>query len=144
MAYVDLNPVRAKMNKKPETSKHTSIKRRIDAARRNQPAKSLAPFVGNPREPMPQGLPFKQTDYIDLVDWTGRNIRKGKCGIIPNDAPPILDRIGIEPENWLALANAFEKNTNTFVGHEDQIENAALAMGYKRTPHRQHCKSLFG
>ena len=144
MAYVDLNPIRAKIAKNPETSKHTSIKRRIDAAKNNQPVKNLAQFVGNPREPMPPGLPFKLTDYIALVDWTGRIIRKGKRGCIPEELPPILDRIGIEPENWLELAKGFEKNTKTFVGHEDSIENAALTMGYKRTPYRKNCQSLFG
>lgn len=144
MAYVDLNPIRAKMAHRPETSRHTSIKRRIDSAKKNQPAKNLAQFVGNPREPMPQGLPFKLTDYIELVDWTGRLIRKGKRGRIPEGLPPILDRINIEPENWLTLTQGFEKNTKTFVGHEDRIESAALSMGYNRTPNRQNCKSLFG
>ncbi len=144
MAYVDLNPVRAKMAESPETSDHTSVKKRIKAAKCSEVPLNLACFVGNPREPMPQGLPFKLMDYIELVDWTGRAIRDDKRCAIDGNLPPILDRIGIDPENWIALTTAFEKNTNTFVGAEAHIESAALQLGYKRTPNRQRCKFLFG
>ena len=99
MAYVDLNPVRAKMAKTPEQSEHTSIKKRVKAVKQSkaQP-KSLAQFVGNLREPMPQGLPFHLKDYLELVDWTGRIIKPNKRSAIDSDLPPILDRLEIEPE----------------------------------------------
>ena len=65
-------------------------------------------------------------------------------GYIASTLPPIIDRLGIEPDNWLELTRAFEKNTKTFVGTGDHIESAALAMGYQRTPNRRRCQSLFG
>ena len=104
MAYVDLNPIRAGVAQTPEDSAHTSIKRRIDALRSSgrvpdvlahQP-KRLEPFVGNPRQPMPAALAYRVEDYIELVDWTGRQIRDDKRGNIDVGQPPILDRLGIE------------------------------------------------
>jgi hypothetical protein len=67
MAYVDLNPIRAKMAKTPETSQHTSIQKRTEAIQQNkrQPHK-LLPFVGNPRQDMPQGIAFR---YKITVNW---------------------------------------------------------------------------
>lgn len=68
MAYVDLNPIHAKMAETPETSDHTSVKKRIETFKDNQQQpKSLMQFVGNPREPMPDGLPFPLKDYLELV-----------------------------------------------------------------------------
>ncbi len=65
MVYVDLNPIRAGMAKTPESSDHTSIKKRIQSIlNTEQPDHKalqpdcLYPFVGNPREDMPDGLPF--------------------------------------------------------------------------------------
>ncbi|SMF00190.1 hypothetical protein SAMN02745866_00019 [Alteromonadaceae bacterium Bs31] len=75
IAHADLNPVRAKMAHTPEDSEHTSIKRRIEHVKAEKPETlKLAEFVGKPREPMPQGLPFHLKDYIELVDLTGRAI----------------------------------------------------------------------
>lgn len=69
---VDLNPIRANMAKTPETSDHTSIQRRIQSVKsegRKQQSlvEALFPFAGNPRETMPEGLPFRMNDYLDLV-----------------------------------------------------------------------------
>ena len=78
MAYVDLNPIRAKMAIRPETSDYSCIKQRIKAANESKQPTGLMVFVGNPRQAMPIGLPFELADYIQLVDWTGRCIRKNK------------------------------------------------------------------
>ena len=73
LAYVDLNPIRAKMADTPETSDYTSIKNRLSAVQNTDSANaakqpdSLLPFAGNPRKDMPKGLPFRLEDYLELV-----------------------------------------------------------------------------
>jgi hypothetical protein len=75
MAYVDLNPVRAKMAKTPENSSHTSIQKRAKKAKvahspnhPQQQVPELLNFAGNPKQDMPDGIPMRLTDYLDLVD----------------------------------------------------------------------------
>jgi hypothetical protein len=93
-AYVDLNPIRAVIADSLTYSDHTSIKRGWEqAAEADQPnnplqqAEGLHPFAGNLRCDMPNGLPFRITDYQELVDWTGRILRDDKHGAIPESAP---------------------------------------------------------
>jgi len=150
MVYVDLNPIRANMNKTPETSDHTSIKTRIDTAikahnpnnKRQQP-KSLFPFIGNPGKNMPEGLPFKLSDYIDLVEWTGKQARKDKRGKIEANLPPILNRLNFEKENWLQLSVHFESKLKGLVGSLVNLKTACEKMGYKRTVFKHCCEQYF-
>ena len=144
MAYVDLNPIRAKMADKPETSDHTSAKKRIESFKDKwkQPS-TLMPFVGNPREPMPEGLPFHLKDYLELLDWTGRVIRSDKRGAIDNTLPPILDRLAIAPNEWLILTTRFESKFKGLVGCVDKLKQVAKKLGYQRTPGLSICKAIF-
>jgi len=146
MAYVDLNPIRAKMAKTPETSDHTSIKLRLYKQAKNSTANetnSLHPFVGNPRKHMPEGLPFNLKDYIELVDWTGRIIRNDKRGFIPQNTPPVLKRLEQDAENWLYLTQNFESQFKGFVGSANKIKQACKNLGYKRTSNLQNCSHFF-
>lgn len=151
MAYVDLNPVRASMAGTPEQSEHTSVKRRCEAARSEgrvkgvvgkQP-KSLQRFVGNPRLNMPDGLPFRLTDYLELVDWTGRQIREDKRGFIDASLPTILKRLDIDEEHWLYMTQNFESSFKTLVGAVHSLRKVCEEMGYQRIPGRSSCEVLF-
>ena len=141
MAYVDLNPIRAKMAKTLETSKHTSIKLRCETARTatnpnhlEQQTQCLFPFAGNSRKDMPKGLPFNALDYIELVDWTGRCIRDDKHGAIDDRLPGSLERLKIDPKHWLYLTQNFESQFKTLVGTGFRIKEAASKFGYQRSP----------
>jgi len=150
MAYVDLNPVRAGMAKTPETSDHTSIQKRVSkaqkAAQPNHPQQQenkLLIFAGNLEENMPKGLPFRLTDYLELVDWTGRVIREDKRGAIPENAPPILNRLNIETKHWLYLTKNFESPFKGLVGSVKKLKEACKRLGYERTPGILSCKQYF-
>ena len=151
MAYVDLNPVRAKMAETPEKSDYTSIKARCEAAVSNgtvegviakQP-KSLQRFVGNPRNNMPDGLQFRLVDYLELVDWTGRQIREDKRGSIDNALPVILKRLDLDDEQWLYLTQNFESSFKTLVGTAHSLRKVCADLGYQRLPGNSACEALF-
>ncbi len=136
LAYVDLNPVRAKMADTPENSNHTSIQQRI-IARSGTPAQqpnALMPFVGHPRAPMPKGLPFHLDDYLALVDWTGRIIRDDKRGAIDPALPPILERLDIDQKHWFYMTTHFESKFKSMVGAWYELKKISRQLGYRRTP----------
>jgi hypothetical protein len=141
MAYVDLNPVRAGIAETPEQSEYTSIKERIQQYQQNHSRaveedspSGLLPFVGYPRQDMPKGLPFRLMDYLELVDWTGRAILENKRGFIPDNQPPILDRLQINPKHWLYVTQNFDSRFKGLVGASYELKAACRKLGYQRTP----------
>ena len=150
MAYVDLNPIRARMANTPEQSDHTSIKRRIKQALKarqpylpEQQPKGLLAFAGNPREDMPDGLPFMLSDYLALVDWSGRIIREDKKGHIPEHLPDILQRLDIDPRNWVYLTNNFEQPFKNLVGAAHHVRQACEDIGKNWVHGINQCAKLF-
>ena len=87
MAYVDLNPIRAAMARTPEQSDYTSIQERIKDTENSR----LRPF-GSEDE---NSIPINLKDYLELVDWGGREVKCNKRGYIPANAPPILIRLNM-------------------------------------------------
>ncbi len=125
MAYVDLNPIRAGMANTPETSDYTSIQARIqttvnpvlhqavvDAQGLQRtpplPLRPLAPFAGTDSPQPHTGVPFTWKDYLALVDWTGRQVRRDKRGVIASNLPPMLNRLDSQPDDWLIQSLQFE------------------------------------
>ncbi|MCL1162144.1 transposase [Shewanella chilikensis] len=109
MAYVDLNPIRAKMADTPEQSEHTSIRLRIQAALKCEQPTKLLPFIGDECDNQPNGIAFGLKDYLELVDDTGRCIRDDKRGVIGERSAKLLMRLNIHHENWLKLTTEFGK-----------------------------------
>ena len=157
MAYVDLNPVRANIADTPESSNHTSVKLRCEQAKAsekthhkanktdnisNQPH-TLMPFVGNPREDMPKGLPFDLTDYLQLMDITGRSIREDKHGYIEQSQPEILTRLHISAAHWLIITTEFRTQFHGAVGREAALTDFCEHQHLKRRQNLSHCNKLF-
>ncbi|WP_172588374.1 transposase, partial [Shewanella xiamenensis] len=109
MAYVDLNPIRAQLADTLEQSDHTSIQLRIRAALKGEQPSNLLPFIGNECDNQPNGIAFSLTDYLQLVDDTGRIIRNDKRGSISESSGKILNRLNIPHDNWLKLTTEFGK-----------------------------------
>lgn len=137
LVYVDLNPIRARMADTPETSFHTSIKRRIHDAKRGYQPSTLMPFVGNPQQHQPKGLSFALADYIQLVDMTGRVCHPKKRGVIDESQSPILQRLGLEQGTWEILTQQFETSFSVAAGNIHSLKQYAAHTQRKRPPNAQ-------
>ncbi len=128
MAYVDLNPIRSGAAQTPETSEHTSIKARLEALKKQQPtAPCLHPFIGDHSDQKGSGIPFRLKDYIELVDWTGREFREGKSNICERQ-PPLLERLSLTQTEWLKVCTQLERKRALLVGSKESLKLALPQM----------------
>ncbi|MDC0935937.1 hypothetical protein OAS39_06600 [Pirellulales bacterium] len=169
--YIDLNQIRAGEVLTPETSTHTSAYDRIVAreerARNVDPAKLadswLSELFLDPRSdayqvgPQPSATGKRASDkgllsinldeYLQLLDWTGRHLVKGKTGAIPKNLAPILERLGImtkKAEDWLNLVTDFDKLFSHVVGTSQQLIDRAAQAGRRYYRGRPACAAAFG
>jgi hypothetical protein len=145
MAYVDLNPIRAKMAESPEDSDYTSIQERM--TKKKTKLKSFGNLDGD--------IAFAMDDYLCLVDATGRAIVSENKGyitrIIPDnspssirayvkirsrrffstDLPDILHRLGLNSDIWLDEIKYFDKWYYKAIGTVDKLKKYCQSIGQK-------------
>ncbi len=167
MAYVDLNPVRAKMAEGLEDSRFTSAYDRIQAREAREKQAALAD-VGDGIHPLHAGrieadlkpeldrwlLSFDAEDfpvsniteeaYLRLLDATGRCLRSDKRGAIDPSVTPILESVDINVVNWVEGIERYGSRTYRVVGHIEAICRAAAGSTVKFFKGHQLCSELFG
>jgi hypothetical protein len=140
MSYVDLNPVRADMAATPEESDFTSIQQRI--RQQIKPPKNpkrtttghvavpLMPLVKQSQDRHENAIGFTLQDYLELTDWAGRAVRENKRGAIAESAPPILQRVGLEPQRYLQhLSGQAATEQPAMLGPVCRLRQAAESLG---------------
>lgn len=133
MAYVDLNPIRSKMAKTPEQSAHTAIKARLISLKNGHTStQSLQNFRGYEHNDKKQGIPFRLMDYIELIDWVGRQIRDDKPGHIEESQPKILTRLALSQQECLKLCIELEKKPRLWIGSSRQLVHVKTRLNRQR------------
>ena len=141
MAYIDLNPIRAGLAHTPEGSQYTSIQERIRAWADDR--LELAPFREQ-AEQESDALPFSLQDYLRLVDWSGRAVREDKRGAIPDHLPPILSRLGIQPDVYVRTLRRSDYPMQRAIGRLTAMREAARALGQSFLKGTHVAASLLG
>ena len=129
MAYVDLNPVRAGIAKTPEASLYTSLRHRL-----NYSVNRLVPFLSTNSDSSPpttEPIPLLFSEYLDLVDWTGRIIRDDKKETIPDSYPPILDRLDTSRQQWIRAMTPRKNWLQRALGSTDKVQAYCRAIGQR-------------
>jgi REP element-mobilizing transposase RayT len=160
-AYIDLNPVASGIATTPEASEHTSIKQRVNHARRTGAigtvlraarARSVAAArvegdleqthwlcplqdrrdQGAMREGMLPG--FSLSAYLGLVDWTARLCRTGKARLSPEVAD-IMDRLATSAACWQAHMKKLFATTRWLGCYAATRTDALRAIALRRGVH---------
>ena len=136
MAYVDLNPVRAGMVSTPEKYSHTSMNYRI-----------IHHSVDEPMRPINKSesqLYMMLSDYLTLVDETGRSIHDAKHGYVLEKAKPILARLNINTAGYMQVIDRLSDKFSRGVGSSEQLTNLSEMLRLRWIKGQVLAKHVFG
>jgi len=67
--------------------------------------------------------------YLELLDWTGRQLQQDKVGKIPEHLAPILSRIGLDPPGWCDVVRKFGRVFKRAAGTPESLAQEAIRCG---------------
>ena len=59
--------------------------------------------------------------YVQLLEWTGRQLRDDKRGAIPADVAPIFERLGLDSDDWLCNQLSLQAKYHAPIPTVDQL-----------------------
>ncbi len=153
MTYVDLNPVRTRMAESLTDPQFTSAFDRIQSRQARQRLRRLQDRteVSQPLTERQKSLQNKEESrsrraawlasltakdsplsnisersYLDLLDWTGRQIRADKRSSIPASLAPLLTQLDISADRWVKTVERYGSLFHRIAGRvENMVEEAA-------------------
>ena len=87
------------------------------------------------------------TQYLELLEWTGRQLAKGKAGQVPAKQPSFLQQLGIEGEGWLKLVGSFTDKRGRLrraIGRPAALQAEAAKRGQKWIQGIALSREIFG
>ena len=74
-------------------------------------------------------LAVSMATYLELLDWTGRQVHTGKAGEIPEHLAPILTRIGLDSQGWCDVVKKFGRMFKRVAGTPENLAKEACRRG---------------
>jgi REP element-mobilizing transposase RayT len=65
---------------------------------------------------------MSSADYVQLLDWTARQLAAGKRGSTPMEAPAVFDRLQIKPVVWCDLVTNFGRLFSLIAGQPHRVD----------------------
>ena len=88
-------------------------------------------------------LPLSVEEYLRLLDWTARQVRRDKPAAIPASVAPILERVGVGG-NWVETVVHFGRWFHRAVGRPDRLNEEAARRGKCWFQGLAHSRTAFG
>lgn len=68
-------------------------------------------------------LPMTTAQYLELLDWTARQVVAGKSGATPKSVAPLMQRLGLSEETWCSLVKDFGRLFSVVAGQPHRIDD---------------------
>jgi len=141
---VEVSPVVAGATKDIAKGGYSSACDRIAGAKARARAKARVPRAKDPdawlcpvdatkpkgKAPAKSAFPMSPSDFVKLVEWTGKNIAAKKLDATPPaDVAGALAKMGLQPDNWLEFVVNLDARFTRAVGAPKLMAKEAKRIG---------------
>jgi len=145
---IETSPYTSAQQRALELQRHTSSSQTIDSGTvhaqhtaQSSPSRAIAQFLspvclsedgsgigpcvhtGGLRASDKGFLRLSAAAYLELLDWTARQLRSDKRGATPASAARLFERLGIDERSWCELTKNFGRLFNSVAGKPTVIDN---------------------